>query len=32
VGAATTSAVVSSIVGVIALDALFALCANALKV
>ena len=32
VGAATTSAVVSSIVGVIALDALFAVCANALKV
>ena len=32
VGAATTAAVVSSIVGVIALDAVFALCANALKV
>jgi phospholipid/cholesterol/gamma-HCH transport system permease protein len=32
VGAATTSAVVSSIVGIIALDAVFAICANALKV
>lgn len=32
VGAAATSAVVSSIVGVIALDAVFAVCANALKV
>jgi phospholipid/cholesterol/gamma-HCH transport system permease protein len=32
VGAATTSAVVSSIIGVIALDAVFAVCANALKV
>lgn len=32
VGIATTSAVVSSIVGIIALDAVFALCANALKV
>ena len=32
VGAATTSAVVSSIIGVIALDAIFAVCANALKV
>jgi len=31
VGAATTSAVVSSIVGIIALDAVFAVCANALK-
>ena len=32
VGAATTSAVVSSIFGVIVLDAVFALCANALNV
>ena len=32
VGAATTSAVVSSIIGIIALDAVFAVCANALKV
>ena len=32
VGAATTSAVVSSIVGVIALDAVFAVCTNALEV
>jgi phospholipid/cholesterol/gamma-HCH transport system permease protein len=32
VGAATTSAVVISIVGIIALDAVFAVCANALKV
>jgi phospholipid/cholesterol/gamma-HCH transport system permease protein len=32
VGAATTSAVVSSIFGIIALDAVFALCANALNV
>jgi phospholipid/cholesterol/gamma-HCH transport system permease protein len=32
VGSATTSAVVSSIIGVIALDAVFAVCANALKV
>jgi phospholipid/cholesterol/gamma-HCH transport system permease protein len=32
VGAATTSAVVSAIVGIIALDAVFAVCANALKV
>jgi phospholipid/cholesterol/gamma-HCH transport system permease protein len=32
VGAATTSAVVSSIIGIIALDAVFALCANALNV
>jgi phospholipid/cholesterol/gamma-HCH transport system permease protein len=32
VGAATTSAVVSAIIGVIALDAVFAVCANALKV
>ena len=32
VGAATTSAVVSSIIGVIALDAVFAVCANVLKV
>jgi phospholipid/cholesterol/gamma-HCH transport system permease protein len=32
VGAATTSAVVSSIVGIIALDAVFAVCANALEV
>jgi phospholipid/cholesterol/gamma-HCH transport system permease protein len=32
VGAATTSAVVSSIIGVIALDAVIAVCANALKV
>jgi len=32
VGSATTSAVVSSIIGVIALDAVFAICANALKV
>jgi len=32
VGAATTSAVVNSIIGVIALDAVFAVCANALKV
>jgi len=31
VGAATTSAVVASIIGVIALDALFAVCANVLK-
>ena len=31
VGSATTSAVVSSIVGIIALDAVFAVCANALK-
>jgi phospholipid/cholesterol/gamma-HCH transport system permease protein len=32
VGSATTSAVVGSIVGVIALDAVFAVCANVLKV
>jgi phospholipid/cholesterol/gamma-HCH transport system permease protein len=32
VGAATTSAVVISIVGIIALDAVFAVCANALEV
>jgi len=32
VGAATTSAVVSSIVGIIAVDAIFAVCANSLKV
>ena len=32
VGAATTAAVVSSIIGVIVLDAVFAVCANALKV
>jgi phospholipid/cholesterol/gamma-HCH transport system permease protein len=32
VGAATTSAVVGSIIGVIALDAVFALCANVLSV
>ena len=32
VGSATTSAVVSSIIGVIALAAVFAVCANALKV
>ncbi len=32
VGSATTSAVVSSIVGIIALDAVFAVCANALDV
>ncbi|HET7362254.1 MAG TPA: ABC transporter permease [Burkholderiales bacterium] len=32
VGAATTAAVVNSIIGVIALDAVFAVCANALKV
>jgi phospholipid/cholesterol/gamma-HCH transport system permease protein len=32
VGSATTSAVVSSIVGIIALDAVFAICANALDV
>ena len=32
VGAATTSAVVSSILGIIVLDAVFALCANALNV
>jgi phospholipid/cholesterol/gamma-HCH transport system permease protein len=32
VGWATTSAVVGSIVGVIALDAVFAVCANALKI
>jgi phospholipid/cholesterol/gamma-HCH transport system permease protein len=32
VGAATTSAVVISIVGIIVLDAVFAVCANALKV
>ena len=32
VGSATTSAVVSSIVGIIALDAVFAVCANALNV
>ena len=32
VGAATTSAVVAAIVGIIVLDAVFAVCANALKV
>jgi phospholipid/cholesterol/gamma-HCH transport system permease protein len=32
VGSATTSAVVGSIVGVIALDAVFAVCANVLKI
>ena len=32
VGSATTSSVVASIVGVIALDALFAVCANVLKI
>jgi phospholipid/cholesterol/gamma-HCH transport system permease protein len=32
VGSATTSAVVGSIIGVIALDAVFAVCANVLKV
>jgi phospholipid/cholesterol/gamma-HCH transport system permease protein len=32
VGAATTSAVVSSIIGIIALDAVFAVCANVLRV
>ena len=32
VGAATTSAVVNSIIGVIVLDAVFAVCANALKI
>ncbi len=32
VGSATTSAVVSSIIGIIALDAVFAVCANALDV
>jgi phospholipid/cholesterol/gamma-HCH transport system permease protein len=32
VGSATTSAVVSSIVGIIAIDAVFAVCANALDV
>jgi phospholipid/cholesterol/gamma-HCH transport system permease protein len=32
VGSATTRAVVASIVGIIALDAVFALCANALEV
>ena len=32
VGSATTSAVVSAIVGIIALDAVFAICANALDV
>jgi phospholipid/cholesterol/gamma-HCH transport system permease protein len=32
VGIATTQAVVSSIVGIIVLDAVFALCANALDI
>jgi phospholipid/cholesterol/gamma-HCH transport system permease protein len=32
VGSATTSAVVASIIGVIVLDAVFAVCANALRV
>ena len=32
VGSATTRAVVASIVGIIALDAVFAVCANALDV
>jgi phospholipid/cholesterol/gamma-HCH transport system permease protein len=32
VGSATTSAVVASIIGVIALDAVFAVCANVLKI